>query len=68
MHFSEAEWIASKIKLFSQHQLSPCLNIGVQLMITESKQPFINELIFRPLSERSVKVIHTDIKEDIGVI
>ena len=68
MHFSEAEWIASKIKLFSQHQLSPCLNIGSSTDdYRKVKQPFINELIFRPLSERSVKVIHTDIKEDIGV-
>lgn len=51
-----------------ERNISPLLNIGSSTYeYRVVKQPFIDKEIFRPLVERGIKVIHTDIKIDRGV-
>ena len=68
MLLREAEWLAQYFGRRSNAELGSILNIGSSTAdFRERVQPFIEELIFRPLNERGVPVIHTDIKADEGV-
>jgi hypothetical protein len=68
MRPAEARWIAQQLAAFPHEQLSPLLNIGSSTRaFREIRQPHIERLIFAPLRETSVEVIHTDLKPEAGV-
>lgn len=68
MHYQEAQWIGSWFRGLEVQQISPVLDRGSS---TESfrchQQSHIDTLIFKPLRERKVKIIHQDIKPEAGV-
>jgi hypothetical protein len=64
----DAEWLHKTLAQLDTNQLSPLLNLGSSTReFREVKQPFVHELVFKPLEGRGVKVIHSDIKEGEGV-
>ena len=68
MHIEEAQWINAVLAEQSSPQLSPLLDIGSSTeQFRTVTQPFIDELIFAPLRQRGVEVIHTDVKNAPGV-
>lgn len=68
MHIEEARWIQKVLSRQPLENICSVLNIGSSTKYLRSvQQPFIEEIVFRPLSERGIKVIHTDIKNGDGV-
>jgi hypothetical protein len=68
MLLREAEWLAQYFAGRTNAELGSILNIGSSTAdFRERVQPFVEQLIFRPLTERGVPVIHTDIKADAGI-
>ena len=60
---SAARWRRS-----STEELSPLLNLGASTRhFRQVEQPYIDELVFRPLEARGVRVIHSDLKAAEGV-
>jgi hypothetical protein len=67
MHIEEARWLSEQL---ASHKtdVSPLLNLGSSTYdYRNTQQPFIEELIFSPLIEHTISVIHSDIKKDDGV-
>jgi hypothetical protein len=68
MHIEEAEWIKTQLGSLHKEKISPLLNIGSS---TEEfrvrQQPHIDALIFKPLRDANVVVVHQDIKSAPGV-
>ena len=68
MFQKEAAWLAQRLAGYSAEALSPVLNLGSSTEEFRSKtQPWIDELIFAPLRQRNVQVIHCDLKQAPGV-
>jgi len=68
MRPAEAYWIAAQLAGFTPDQISPLVNIGSSTReFRERRQPHIEAVIFAPLRERGVEVIHTDLKPEAGV-
>jgi len=68
MMVTDAKWLGSILPKFSNEELSPIINIGSSTRkFREHDQPHIHEYVFKPLQERGVKVIHTDLKDAEGV-
>jgi hypothetical protein len=64
----DAEWLGRALGRFSAAELSPILNVGASTRrFREVEQPFVSELVFRPLEGRGVRVIHADLKAGDGV-
>ena len=64
----EAEWISNYFARRDNSALGTVLNVGSSTAdFRQRSQSFIDDWIFRPLSGRGVKVIHTDIKAAQGV-
>ena len=64
----DADWLHSILKTYDAQALSPLLNLGSSTReFREIQQPFVEALVFKPLAERGVRVIHSDIKEGEGV-
>jgi methyltransferase family protein len=64
----DAEWLGRTLAELSTEELSPLLNLGASTRhFREVEQPHVNELVFRPLEARGVKVIHSDLKAADGV-
>ena len=67
MHIEEAKWL-SVVLNDNLSSLSPLLNLGSSTKTYRSiYQSFIDDLIFNPLENKAVKVLHSDLKEDEGV-
>lgn len=65
---SEALWIKNNIEKYYTPAHSPLLNLGSStLEFRTIEQPYIDELVLKPLLNRNAKIIHTDLKEDKGV-
>lgn len=68
MHIQEAQWIARQISSLPKEKVSPLLNVGSS---TEeyrlNHQPHIEKLIFKPLRNDRVEIVHQDIKAAPGV-
>lgn len=63
----EAAWLGATLASLPDAAF-PLLNLGSSTRaFREEQQPFIDELIFRPLRERGVSVVHADLKQDDGV-
>ncbi len=68
MHKKEAIWISNIFSSMSTGDISPLLNIGSSTQEYRTiHQPFIDELIFSPLHDLNIKVVHQDIKDAPGV-
>jgi len=68
MMICDAKWLAGALGEFSNEEISPVLNIGSSTKkFREVDQPHIYKDVFKPLEERGVQVIHTDLKEAEGV-
>lgn len=64
----DAEWLGRTLAALSKEELSPLLNLGASTRhFREVGQPYIHELVFRPLEARGVRVIHSDLKAAEGV-
>jgi hypothetical protein len=61
-------WLANIIYSLNPNSVFPMLNIGSSnKKFREQEQPWIDELLFKPAKSKGYSVIHTDIKNDIGV-
>ncbi|MBD1215139.1 MAG: methyltransferase type 11 [Dolichospermum sp.] len=68
MFREEAKWLANIIYSLNPNSVFPMLNIGSSnKKFREQEQPWIDELLFKPAKSKGYSVIHTDIKNDIGV-
>jgi hypothetical protein len=68
MRPAEARWIAAQLADLPREQISPLVNIGSSTAeFRQVRQPHIESLIFAPLRDRGVEVIHTDLKPEAGV-
>ncbi len=64
----DAQWLGRTLAGLPAEELSPLLNLGASTKhFREVEQPYIAELVFRPLDARGVKVIHSDLKVAEGV-
>ena len=67
MHIEEAVWLANQLIKY-ENEIDPLLNLGSSTKEFRTvNQPFIEEIIFIPLRENGVKIIHSDTKKDDGV-
>ncbi len=65
---SEARWLGRKLKALPAERLFPILNVGSSTaQFRERDQPWIDAQIFAPLRRRGGRVIHLDMKADVGV-
>ena len=68
MFREEAKWLANIIYSLNPNSVFPMLNIGSSnKKFREQEQPWIDELLFKPARTKGYSIIHTDIKNDIGV-
>ena len=68
MFREEAKWLANIIYSLNPNIVFPMLNIGSSnKKFREQEQPWIDELLFKPARTKGYSIIHTDIKNDIGV-
>ncbi|MEY3401534.1 MAG: hypothetical protein RLZZ86_1149 [Cyanobacteriota bacterium] len=68
MFREEAKWLANIIYSLNPNSVFPMLNIGSSnKKFREQEQPWIDELLFKPARRKGYSVIHTDIKNDVGV-
>lgn len=64
----EAVWFGEQLRLRSDAELFPLLNIGSQtLSFRTVEQPFIDGHLFAPLRARGGRVVHTDLQAAEGV-
>jgi len=64
----EATWLANNIYSLNPEGVFPLLNIGSSSQeFREQEQPWIDQLLFKPAREKGYSVIHTDLKNDVGV-
>jgi len=65
---TEAKWIGEVLGKIESAALSPVLELGSSTPdFRRHQQPYIYELIDRPLAERGIKFIHCDSKADVGI-
>ena len=68
MRPSEAQWIADAVARLGTDACSPLLNVGSSTAeFRERRQPHIEQLVFGPLRRAAVRVLHSDIKDGVGV-
>lgn len=65
---NEAAWLGAKLAELSDEQLGTILNLGSSTAdFRKTKQSYVEDLVFEPLSKRAVRVVHVDLHEDPGV-
>lgn len=68
MMLCDARWLEKVFGELSNEEISPVLNIGSSTKkFREIDQPHISQYVFKPLEERGIEIIHTDIKSAPGV-
>src|SRR5262249_33975931 len=68
MLMSDATWLSETLARYGAEELSPLINLGSSTRrFREQDQPHIHRLIFAPLKERGVRVVHCDLKAADGV-
>lgn len=68
MMICDAKWLADSLRACANEEISPILNIGSSTKhFREVEQPHVYEYVFKPLEERGIKIIHTDLKSAPGV-
>jgi hypothetical protein len=64
----EASWLANIIYSLESDSIFPMINIGSSNKhFRETEQPWIDEFLFKPARNKGYSIIHTDIKNDVGV-
>ncbi|MGA9381212.1 MAG: hypothetical protein WBV73_20835 [Phormidium sp.] len=64
----EASWLANIIYSLEPDHVFPLLNIGSENQdFREKEQPWIDDLLFKPARKKGYSIIHTDIKNDVGI-
>jgi SAM-dependent methyltransferase len=67
MLFEEAQWVGEKLHS-AFHSDQVILNLGSSTLASRTVlQPHMYNYIFKPLKEKGIKVVHSDITEDEGV-
>jgi SAM-dependent methyltransferase len=68
MFKAEASWLSRLLAAHDAATLSPLLNIGSSTKtFREVEQPWTDRILFAPLRERGVQLIHLDAKEGDGI-
>ncbi len=68
MMICDAHWLQKTLAKFEVEELSPLLNLGSStLHFRTVEQPYVHDMVFAPLEQRGVNVIHTDLKTAPGV-
>lgn len=63
----EARWLSSRLSTLGPEH-APVLNVGSSSEAFRTRvQPWIDDLLFRPLRERGLRVVHQDLAEQPGV-
>lgn len=64
----EARWFAQQLRSIPDADLFPLLNLGSQTADFRAReQPWLDKLVFAPLTARGGKVVHTDLQAGDGV-
>ncbi|GLU54920.1 hypothetical protein Dfri01_43810 [Dyadobacter frigoris] len=65
---NESQWISSTIKGNFTNKKMSILNVGSSTLEFRTEiQPYVNEVIFKPLINSGFSVTHLDMKQDVGV-
>ncbi len=68
MRKAETIWLSSQLERFKTEDLSPILDIGSSTQeFREFKEPWMQNVLFNPVQNRGIRVIHCDIKEGNGI-
>lgn len=68
MHVEEARWLADRLGSVPAPELGPLLDIGSSTEEFRTRvQPWIHDLVFRPLRARGVPVLHQDVRAGAGI-
>jgi hypothetical protein len=64
----EASWLADIIYSLDSDSIFPMINIGSSNKhFREVEQPWIDEILFKRARDKGYSIIHTDMKNDVGV-
>jgi SAM-dependent methyltransferase len=64
---AEAAWLARELERLPVDDLSPLLSIGSGHAELTSDQPWIHDVVYRPLERRGVRVLHHELEPAPGV-
>jgi len=68
MRLNEAEWIAQVLDPMPSEAISPLLELGSQTLEYRTVQkPYIEEVLHRPLRNKGVRIVTTDLQDAPGV-
>ena len=68
MFKQEAAWIAARLAAIDAANLGTIANVGSSShQFRTERQPWVDAELFAPLRERSVPVVHVDLKKEEGV-
>jgi SAM-dependent methyltransferase len=63
----EAAWLAAQLERLPAQELSPLLSIGSGDAALRATQPWIQRLVYGPLADRGVRVLHHELHPAPGV-
>jgi SAM-dependent methyltransferase len=64
---AEAAWLAVQLERLPAQDLSPLLSIGSGHAVLRATQPWIERLVYGPLADRGVRVLHHELQPAPGV-
>lgn len=64
---AEAAWLARRLERAPTEQLSPLLSVGSGHAELRATQPWLEELVYEPLTRRGVRVLHHELEPAPGV-
>lgn len=68
MFEAEAAWLCAALDRYPTERLSPLLNLGSSTaLFRERIQPWTEVLLYRPLRDRGVDLVHVDRRDEDGV-
>jgi hypothetical protein len=68
MFETEARWLCAALDKYVPERLSPLLNLGSSTAaFRERIQPWTEQILFRPLRDRGVEIVHVDKRDESGV-
>jgi hypothetical protein len=68
MLFEEARWLGRQLSRLDPNYLYPLCNIGSSTEQYRSvDQPYVDRFLFAPARMRSQKVLHVDVKSEVGI-
>jgi len=64
---AEAAWLARRLERVNAEQLSPLVSVGSGHAELRAAQPWLERLIYAPLTRRGVRVLHHELEPATGV-